>query len=380
MIASHSPALKRPARHHLVLATAAVGLSAVIAVTAVSLAGPARAAGPPDVGLGTAAQFAVLAGDGITNTGTTNVTGQVGSFATRTVTDNGAIQPPANVRRDPTDLVVPGAKADLLTAYTQAAGAQTNTTALPGNNIGGLTLVGGTYNRAGSLGFTGTLTLDGENDPNSVFIIQVGADFTTATGAQVLLTRGAQACHVYWQIGNDAVVEVDTAFKGNILAGNDISAKTRATFEGRLLSNDGAVTLDTNTITLPTCTTATTPAPTATTAPVTPAPTATTRPTPRPTKSTGGGKGGSSDGGSSDSDGGSSNSDSDSSDGGGAGDSDAAGGTDSDSGSGTSSSATGIPNAGGPPLFLAPVGVLAVLAGAGLVMASRRRQHGSHRG
>ncbi len=377
MIASHVPALTRPSRHHLALATAATGLAAVIAVTAVSMAGPARAAGPPDVGLGTAAQFAVLAGDGITNTGTTTVTGDVGSFATRTVTDNGAINPPANVRRDPTDLVVPAAKLDLRTGYTQAAGAQTNTTVLSASDIGGQTLVGGTYNRAASLNFTGTLTLDGENDPNSVFIIQVGADFTTATGAQVLLTRGAQACHVYWQIGNDAVIEVDTAFKGNILAGNDISAKTRATFEGRLLSNDGAVTLDTNTITLPTCAAATTPPPTtATTAPVTPAPTATTRPTPRPTRSTD-----SSDGGSSDGDGGSSDgsdSDSDGSDGG-AGDSDAAGG-DSYADGGTSSSATGIPDAGGPPMYLAPVGVLAVLAGAGLVAASRRRQHGAHRG
>jgi hypothetical protein len=379
MIASHVPAPTRTPRHHLVLATAAAGLTAVIAVAAVSMADPARAAGPPDVRLGTAAQFSVLAGDGVTNTGPTTVTGLVGSFATTTVTDNGAISPPGNVRRGP-DGVVSGAKADLLIGYGQAAGAQTSTTAL-GPDIGGQTLVGGTYNRAGSLDFTGTLTLDGENDPSSVFIIQVGQDFTTATGAQVLLTRGAQACRVYWQIGNDAVVEVDTAFQGTILAGNDISAKTRATFQGRLLSNDGAVTLDTNTITVPTCAAATTtPPPTsATTAPATPRPSATVRPTPRPTKSTGSGGrgdgGGSSDGGSSDSDG--SGGDADGTDGDGGASDGADGGFDADAGSSTTTS--GIPDAGGPPMFLAPVGAVAVLAGAGLVLASRRRQRGTHR-
>ncbi|MBD8607531.1 DUF3494 domain-containing protein [Aeromicrobium sp. CFBP 8757] len=377
MIASHVPALTRPSRHHLVLATAATGLAAVIAVTAVSMAGPARAAGPPDPGLGTALDYSVLAGEGVTNTGSTTVVGLVASAGIQTtVADNGAISPPGNVRRG-ANLAVSAAKADLLVGYGQAAAAPVipNTPLL--GEIGGQTLTGGTYTRAGSLGFTSTLTLDGENDPSSVFIIQVAADFNVASSAQVVFTRGAQACHVYWQIGNDAVIGTNTDFQGTILAGNDISARTGATFAGRLLSNVGAITLDSNTFTSPTCAAATTPPPTtATTAPVTPAPSASTRPTPRPTRSTD-----SSDGGSSDGDGGSSDgsdSDSDGSDGG-AGDSDAAGG-DSFADGGTSSSATGIPDAGGPPMYLAPVGVLAVLLGAGLVVASRRRQHGSHRG
>ncbi|KQX74546.1 MULTISPECIES: ice-binding family protein [Aeromicrobium] len=382
MIASHVPALTRPTRHHLVLATAATGLAAVIAVTAVSMAGPARAAGPPDPGLGTALDYSVLAGEGVTNTGSTTVVGLVASAGIQTtVADNGAISPPGNVRRG-ANLAVSAAKADLLVGYGQAAAAPVipNTPLL--GEIGGQTLTGGTYTRAGSLGFTSTLTLDGENDPSSVFIIQVAADFNVASSAQVVFTRGAQACHVYWQIGNDAVIGTNTDFQGTILAGNDISAQTGATFAGRLLSNVGAITLDSNTFTSPVCAAATTAPPSsATPTATTPAPTATTRPTPRPTKSTGSGKGGSnsdSDGGSSDGTGGGSDSDSDGSDGG-AGDSDSVGGDDSDADAGTSSS-TGIPDAGGPPLFLAPVGALAVLVGAGLVMASRRRQHGAHRG
>ena len=375
MITSHPSALVRHSRHHLSLAAAATGLAAVIAVTAVSMAGPARAAGPPDPVLGSALDYSVLAGEGVTNTGPTTVVGLVASAGIQdTVTDNGAISPPGNVRNG-ANAAVSGAKAELLIGYAQAAAAPVNPKTPLLGEIGGQTLTGGTYTRAGSLNFTSTLTLDGENDPNSVFIIQVAQDFDVASSAQVLFTRGAQACHLYWQIGNDAVIGTSTAFKGTILAANDISAKTNATFQGRLLSNVGAITLDSNTFTSPACAASTpsTSAPTSS-APVTPAPTATKKPTPKPSKDSGKSKGGrdddSSKGGGS-SDGGS---DSDGS-GGGAG----GGGSGSDADTdGSTSTSTGIPNTGGPPMFLAPVGAIAVLAGAGLVVASRRRS-GSHR-
>ncbi|MET1038367.1 MAG: ice-binding family protein [Aeromicrobium sp.] len=370
-------AITRTRKPVLPLAATVAAMTTVVAVAAVSFASSARAAGPPDVLLGTAADFSVLGHDGITKTGPIAVTGLVGSTPTG-ISGTGVISP-SGVERDIADVDVAIAKADLLIAYGQAAGAQTPTTALAAD-IGNRTLTGGTYNRAGSLGFTGTLTLDGENDPNSVFIIQVGQDFTTATGASVVLTRGAQACHVYWQIGNDAVIEVDTAFKGNILAGNDISAKTRATFEGRLLTNTGAVTLDTNTITNPVCATATTPAPTVTTpAPTTTTPTATpTRATPRPTATTPargrGGAGDSDDSDDSDSDGGGSGSGGPTgTDGGGT---TSGGGSDGDGSSTTST--PGLPDAGGPPWYLAPLGGVVVLAGLGVAIAARAPR-GMHR-
>lgn len=344
MTTSHAPAQALSIRRHLPLAVLATGLACVIAVAAVSMAGPARAAGPPDPGLGTARDYSVLAGEGVTNAGPTTVAGLVASAGIQTtVTDNGAITPPGNVRRG-ANAAVTAAKADLLVGYGQAAAAPVTPMTPLSGEIGGQTLTGGTYTRAGSLGFTSTLTLDGENDPSSVFVIQVAQDFDVASSAQVVLTRGAQACHVYWQIGNDAVIGTGTAFTGTILAGNDISAKTGATFAGRLLSNVGAITLDSNTFTDATCAAATTPTPTPTTpaptssAPVVPAPTATTRPTPRPTKSTGSGRG---DDGSRDGSSGDGPSDSDS-DGSGSG-----GGTDADA-DGSESSSTGLPDTGGP--------------------------------
>jgi uncharacterized membrane protein YgcG len=381
MIASHDLALKRPVRHHLPLAAAATGLAAVIAVAAVSMAGPARAAGPPDPDLGTSLDYSVLAGEGVTNTGPTTVVGLVASAGIQTtVTDNGAISPPGNVRNG-ANAAVTAAKAQLLIGYGQAAAAPVDPKTPLLGEIGGQTLTGGTYTRAGSLNFTSTLTLDGENDPSSVFIIQVAQDFDVASSAQVLFTRGAQACHVYWQIGNDAVIGTNTAFKGTILADNDISAKTGATFQGRLLSNVGAITLDSNTFTDPTCAAATTatPAPSSS-APVVPAPTATKSPTPKPSRSTGSDKdkGGrdddSSKDGSSDSDGGSGSDGSD----GGAGGADGGSGSGSDA-DGSTTTSTGIPDTGGPPMFLAPIGAIVLLSGAGLVAASRRRRPGAHR-
>lgn len=137
----------------LSLSAVLTAMTAAIVVAAVSFVSSARAVSPPDVLLRTAAQFSVLAYDGVTNTGPTAVTGLVGSFPTTTVADNGVISPPGNVRRGPDD-VVKDAKPDLKAAFDQAAGAQTDTVALDAE-IGGETLVGGTYKQASALGLTG---------------------------------------------------------------------------------------------------------------------------------------------------------------------------------------------------------------------------------
>jgi hypothetical protein len=353
----------------LPLAAALAAMTALLVAVAVSFAGSARAAGPPDILLGEAADFSVLASDGITKTGAITVTGLVGSAPTG-ITGTGVITP-SGVERGVADGDVATAKLNLGTAYLQAEGSPTSGT-LTGQ-IGGEILTGGTYTRSGALDFTGVLTLDGENDPNSVFVIQVSSSLTVAKDASVVLTRGAQACHVFWQIGADTVVQTGAAFKGNILGQNDITAATSATFEGRLLTNTGAVTLDNNTITNPVCAAAT-PAPTATT----PAPTAspTKKPTPKPTKtspSRGGGSGNADD--SDDSSGGSGSDSGSDSDGTSTGTSD--GGSDGDGN--TPTSTPGLPDTGGPPWFLAPAGALVVLAGLGVVIAARTPR-GMHRG
>jgi hypothetical protein len=111
------------------------------------------------------------------------------------------------------------------------------------------------YNSAaGTLGLTGTLTLDAQGDANAVFIFQAASTLITAPASTVRLINGAQACKVFWQVGSSATLDTTTTFVGNILALTSITANTGATVNGRLLARNGAVTLDTNTITRANCT------------------------------------------------------------------------------------------------------------------------------
>jgi uncharacterized repeat protein (TIGR01451 family) len=203
----------------------------------------------PPVNLGTAGNFAVLAGSGITNTGPTTITGDVGTFPTTTETGFGSVTLIGTNHGG--DAVTQVAKTDLTTAYNDAAGRVPATTV--SGDLGGLTLVPGVYKSASSLGLTGTLTLDAQGDPNAVFIFQMGSTLTTASGSNVSLINGAQSCNVFWQVGSSATLGTGSTFRGTILALTSITATTAATVDGRLLAMNGAVTLDTNTITRATC-------------------------------------------------------------------------------------------------------------------------------
>jgi hypothetical protein len=237
--------------------SAVVGLALIIAVGA--LGGPgANAAHLPTVGLGTAASFAVLAGSGITNTGPSVINGDIGTFPTTSTTGF----PPGLVNGTDHggDAVTQGAKADLTTAYNDAAG-RTPVTTVP-TELGGTTLTHGVYSAAsGTFGITGALTLDAQGDSSAVFIFQMASTLTTANASSVVLMGGAQSCNVFWQVGSSATLGGSTSFRGNILALTSITLVTGATVDGRVLARNGAVTLDTNTITRSTCVVAT-PAPT----------------------------------------------------------------------------------------------------------------------
>lgn len=204
------------------------------------------------VPLGTAESFAVLAGSTITNTGPSTVTGDVGlhpgtdvtGFAD--VTHDGALHV--------TDAVALQAKTDLDTAYTNAAG-QTPVTEIP-TELGGTKLMAGVYNSAaGTFGITGTLTLDGADNPDAVFIFQMGSTLTTASGSSIELVNGADLCNVYWQVGSSATLGGDSDFVGTVMADQSITLITGATVQGRVLARSAGVTMDTNTITNAACTT-----------------------------------------------------------------------------------------------------------------------------
>jgi len=139
------------------------------------------------------------------------------------------------------------AQSDLLTAYNDAAGRPPLATIA--TELGGKTMMPGVYNSAsGTFGITGILTLDAQGDSNGVFIFQMATTIITASISQVVLVRGAQACNVFWQVGSSATLGAHSAFIGNILAYTSINQGDGASMDGRALAQNGAVTLDTDTI------------------------------------------------------------------------------------------------------------------------------------
>jgi hypothetical protein len=200
------------------------------------------------VPLGSASTFAVLAASTVTNAGPTIVTGDLGVSPGTAVTGFGpGVVTGGSIHAG--DAVAAQAQLDLTTAYNNAAG-RVNPTAVPAD-IGGMVIPPGLYKAPVSLAITGNVTLDGRNNPNSVFIFQMASTLTTAVNSSVTLINMVNACNVFWQVGSSATLKTASAFNGNILAQASISLGTGATVSGRLLARTGAVTLLSNIVTVP---------------------------------------------------------------------------------------------------------------------------------
>jgi len=197
-----------------VVGTIALATSALMMITA----SPAVAQ-PTTVGLGTAETFAVLAGSTVTNTGTSTISGDVG-------VSPGEGEPPSVTGFPPglvtggvihdRDTVAAQAQSDLTVGYNDAAGR--TGPANVGVELGGQTLLAGLYGGSGTLGLTGTLTLDAQGNSNAVFIFQAASTLITASNSRVSLTNGANPCNVFWQIGSSATLGTDTQFVGTVMA------------------------------------------------------------------------------------------------------------------------------------------------------------------
>jgi uncharacterized protein YhjY with autotransporter beta-barrel domain len=122
---------------------------------------------------------------------------------------------------------------------------------LTGQNLGGLFLPPAVYSFATSAQLTGVLTLNGLGNTASQWVFQIGSTLTTASNSAVLLINGANGANVYWAVGSSATLGTNSVFAGNIVALTSITLNTGASITcGRALARNGAVTLDSNTITL----------------------------------------------------------------------------------------------------------------------------------
>lgn len=197
------------------------------------------------VSLGSASTYGVLAGSTVTSTGATKITGDLGLSPGTAVT--GAPTVTGTVHAG--DAAAAKAQTDLTAAYIDAAGRAAGAVTVSGN-IGGQTLGPGIYRSASSLEVSsGDLTLAG--DANAVWIFQMGSTLVTTVGRRVLLSGGAQAANVFWQVGSSATIGAGSEFKGTIMAAQSITMVTGAILEGRALARAAAVTLDANTVTVP---------------------------------------------------------------------------------------------------------------------------------
>lgn len=227
-----------------------VGAALVLCLTTANYA--AAQAGPPTVFLGSAGTFAVLAAAGVTNTGPTVVTGDLGTYPTLSCTGlptpctgNGPGQ--VNGTIDSGDVIAQHAQASLLIAYNDAKGRTTNPIGVDAADLGGRTLTPGLYKSATTLAITGTLTLDGAG----VYIFQIGTGLTVNTGATVVLSGGATADNIFWQVGSKATLGTTADFKGTIMAGTAVTIATGARLNGRAMALTASVTMDSNNVTIP---------------------------------------------------------------------------------------------------------------------------------
>jgi hypothetical protein len=199
------------------------------------------------VPMGDASTFAVLAGAAVTNGGTTTVTGDLGLSPGTSVTGF----PPGILvgTQHINDALAYQAKTDLATAYNNAADRTCIDMVNISGNIGGLTLTPGLYRSTSSVGISyGDLTFDALGDPNAVFIIQVGTSLNIASGRKVILTGGAVASNIFWQVGSSATFGTSSVFKGTVMAMQSLMFDSSASLDGRALSRSGTVSMEVNSI------------------------------------------------------------------------------------------------------------------------------------
>jgi hypothetical protein len=217
------------------------------------------------VDLGTAGDFAILAKSGISTVPTSAITGNLGvspaaatyisGFSlTADATDVFSTSPQVTGKVYAADYAVPTpsnlttAVGDMELAFTDAAGRAPDVTELGAGNIGGMTLAPGVYKWGTGLLIPTDVTLAGS--ATDVWIFQIAEGLVVSSATHVVLTGGAMAKNVFWEVAGLVDVGTTAHFEGVVLAQTAITLRTGASVDGRLLAQT-AVDIDGNTVVQP---------------------------------------------------------------------------------------------------------------------------------
>jgi hypothetical protein len=224
--------------------------------------------GGPGVNLGSVELFGIIAGVGVTNAAGFSeirnlnvgiypgVRSSITGFPPAIIV-NGAMYAADDLFPAGVPAMLLQAKNDLTAAYLFAEGATAPAPATVAGDIGGTTLAPGIYKSTSTLLIqSGDLTLDAQGDANAVWIFQIASDFTTVgggtypstSGGNVILSGGAQAKNIFWQVGSSATIGDYTSFNGNVLALTTITMNAGSTANGRMLARNGSVSLTSSNI------------------------------------------------------------------------------------------------------------------------------------
>ena len=229
-----------------------LGLAALAGCLVIGAFGPAApsavAAPTTMVDLGDASTYAVLSGASIGNTVSapgaphTRLRGDLGVKANTQPTGfpPGVVTGAVHIG----DAAAAQAHADLVAAYNDVA-ARTGGDALAGA-LAGATVLPGLHTIAGAVSNTGTVTLDAGGNPNAVFVFQVNGAMAMAAGSHVVLTGGAQASRVFWQVNGAGAIGANADFAGTLMALDAVAVGNGSLVNGRAFARNGALTLDAN--------------------------------------------------------------------------------------------------------------------------------------
>jgi hypothetical protein len=231
--------------------------------------------GPAPVDLGSPSDVAsvgtyvILAKTGITNVTGSSITGGslgLSPAAASFITGFSLTADPSNVFSTSASVVAPGkiyasnyatptpsnlttAVLKMQTAYTDAAG-RTNPDHLNlgSGNIGGQTLAPGLYTWGTGVTVPTDVTIAG--GANDVWIFQIANDLDVSSAKNVILSGGAQAKNIFWQVAGKVTIHSNAHFEGVVLCQTAITLQTTASMHGRALAQS-LVALDNNAITAP---------------------------------------------------------------------------------------------------------------------------------